>query len=141
MGALNERRGHRLSFVLDSTVIIDFVVGYEPGLAVVDRLFAQSRPLYVDSVVTCECLSKGDPEQVRVARNLLRALEYVTLAPDDAVWAGDARRELIKEGRRGPGTTDALIAALAHSLGATIVTRNARDFEAFDVPVLAYGEA
>jgi predicted nucleic acid-binding protein len=33
-----------------------------------------------------------------------------------------------------------LIAAVAHSLGATVVTRNARDFEAFDVPVLGYGD-
>lgn len=128
-----------MSYVLDSTVIIDFVTGYEPGLEMVDRLFAQSRPLYVDTVVTCECLSKGTGDEVRVARNLLRALEYVTLAPDDAVWAGDTRRNLIESGRRKPATTDALIAALAHSLDATVVTRNARDFEAFEVPVLGYG--
>jgi predicted nucleic acid-binding protein len=64
----------------------------------------------------------------------------VALSPDDAAWAGDARRELIKEGRRKPSTADALIAALAHSLGATVVTRNTRDFEAFDIPVLGYGE-
>jgi predicted nucleic acid-binding protein len=39
-----------------------------------------------------------------------------------------------------PSTTNALVAALAHSLGATVVTRNARDFEALDVPVIGYGE-
>jgi len=140
MGPVDARRGQRLSYVLDSTVIIDFVLGFEPGLAVVEQLFAQPQDLYVGEVVTCECLSKGAPEDVRVARNLLRALEYVTLSPDDAAWAGDKRRQAITAGRRTPSTTDALVAALAHSLGATVVTRNVRDFEAFDVPVLGYGD-
>jgi predicted nucleic acid-binding protein len=42
----------------------------------------------------------------------------------------------------GERTEDAVqIAAVAHSLGATVVTRNAKDFEAFDVAVLGYGDA
>jgi predicted nucleic acid-binding protein len=129
-----------VSFVLDSTVIIDFVIGYPPGAQIVEQLFAQHEPLYVCDVVTCESLSKGAADEVRVARNLLRALEYVALAPDDAQWAGDRRRTDIDSGRRKPSTTDALIAAVAHSLGATVVTRNARDFEGFDIPVLGYGK-
>ena len=70
--------------------------------------------------------------------SLLDALEYVALAPSHSQWAGNQRRRLRSSGRRAPSTTDALIAALAHSLGATVVTRNAKDFEAFDVPVLGY---
>jgi len=127
-----------VSYVLDSTVIIDYVIGFQAGQEMVDRLFAQSEDLYVCDIVTCETLSKGTPEDLRVARSLLDALEYVALAPDGAAWAGDRRRERIESGRRKPSTTDALIAALAHSLGATVVTRNAADFAAFDVPVLGY---
>lgn len=70
---------------------------------------------------------------------LLSALEFVALPPEGAAWAGDARRRRIEAGRTKPGTADALIAAVAHALGATVVTRNAKDFEAFDVPVLGYG--
>ena len=70
---------------------------------------------------------------------MLQALDFVALSPAGAQWAGDRRRERIQAGRSKPSTTDALIAALAHSLGATVVTRNAKDFEAFDVPVLGYG--
>ena len=73
-------------------------------------------------------------------QRLLDALEYVALAPEGARWAGKQRRERRVSGRRAPSTTDALIAALAHSLGATVVTRNAQDFAAFDVQVLGYGE-
>lgn len=129
-----------MSYVLDSTVIIDYVIGYQPGEAVVERLFAETSELYTCDVVTCEVLSKGTLDDLSVARSLLQALEYVALAPDGAEWAGDKRRQLMTSGRRKPSTTDALIAALAHSLGATVVTRNARDFAAFDVPVLGYDQ-
>jgi predicted nucleic acid-binding protein len=129
-----------MSYVLDSTVIIDYCLGYKPGEEMVERLFAQPGDLYVCDVVTCEALSKGRPEEVRLARSILQALEYVALAPDGAQWAGDTRRAAIESGTRKPSTTDALIAALARSLGATVVTRNAKDFAAFDVPVLGYGE-
>jgi len=127
-------------YVLDSTVIIDYVVGYHPGEEIVERLFAQSNELYVCDVVTCESLSKGDSEHLAGARSLLRALEYVAVAPEGAAWAGEARRTRIAAGRAKPSTGDALIAALANSLGATVVTRNAKDFEALDVPVLSYGQ-
>lgn len=129
-----------MSYVLDSTVIIDYVIGYPPGEEIIERLFGQPQELYVCDVVTCESLSKGRAEELGVARSLLGALEYVALDPAGARWAADQRRTRLEAGRRAPSTTDALIAALAHRLGATVVTRNAKDFEAFDVPVLGYGE-
>jgi len=55
--------------------------------------------------------------------------------PHVRVLAAVALEEL-----ENPKAVDALIAALAHSLGATVVTRNARDFAAFDIPVLGYGD-
>jgi predicted nucleic acid-binding protein len=128
-----------VSYVLDTTVVIDHVAGYLPAVELLDRLFAQTANLYTCDIVTCEALSKGDDEALVVKRTLLDALEYVALAPDGARWAGEQRRTRLRVGRRASSTTDALIAALAHSLGATIVTRNAKDFEAFDVPVLGYG--
>lgn len=129
-----------MSYILDSTLIIDYAIGYQPGEELLDRLFAQSGELYVCDVITCESLSKGRPEELRLARSLLDALEFVALSPDGARWAGDRRRERIEAGRGKPSTADALIAALAKSLGATVVTRNAKDFAAFDVPVLGYGQ-
>lgn len=127
-------------YILDSTVIIDYCIGFKPGEDMVEQLFAQPQSLYACDVVTCEALSKGKDAEVRLARSLLDALEYVSLAPEDAAWAGDRRRERIEAGQRKPSTTDALIAALAHTLGATVVTRNAKDFAGFDVPVLGYGD-
>jgi predicted nucleic acid-binding protein len=128
-----------VSYVLDSTVIIDYVIGYPPGEEMIERLFAQPQDLYICDVVTCESLSKGRPEEVRLTRAMLDALEFIALSPDGARWAGETRRERTELGFREPSTADALIAALARSLDATLVTRNAKDFAAFNVPVLDYG--
>jgi predicted nucleic acid-binding protein len=128
-------------YVLDTTVVIDHVYGYTPAGDLLDRLFAETSDMYTCAVVTCEALSKGDDRDLATKRALLDALEYVELSPADARWAGGQRHGHAQTTRRVPSTTDALIAALAHSLGATVVTRDAKDFAAFDVPVLGYGQA
>jgi predicted nucleic acid-binding protein len=128
-------------YLLDTTVLIDHSHGIPSGMTLVRQLFEETSELYTCEVVTCEALSGGGPDELAAVRALLLALEYVALDPDGAAWAGEQRRQLREAGRRAPGTTDALIAALAHRLGATVVTRNAKDYEAFDVPVLGYGDS
>jgi predicted nucleic acid-binding protein len=127
-------------YLLDTTLIVDFAHGNDVGRRTVRRLFEETSDLYTCDVVTCEALSRGDTDELAAVLALLQALEFVALSPDGAAWAGHRRREMIVSGRRKPSTTDSLIAALAQSLGATVVTRNAKDFAAFDVPVLGYGE-
>lgn len=69
---------------------------------------------------------------------LIDALEYIAVDPEGARWAGGQRHARRLAGRRAP-LADALIAATAWRMGATIVTRNRADFEPFGVPVLGYG--
>lgn len=128
-----------MRYLLDSTVLIDYSHDHPHGEAIMERVFEESSELYTCDVVSCESLSVGSAEQRDAIRSALDALEYVALDPDGARWAGDQRRSRIAEGRHKPSVGDALIAGLAWRLGATVVTRNARDFEAFDVPVLGYG--
>ena len=52
-------------------------------------------------------------------------------------FAADVRRARERTSRRHLG--DAIIAGVAWSLEATVVTRNPRDFEGYGVPVLTYG--
>jgi predicted nucleic acid-binding protein len=127
-----------VSYLLDSTVLIDHGNGFAPGIELVTHLFGQAATLYTCDVVTCEVLSRGGPDAVASMLSLLDALEYVALDPDGARWAGTARRE----GRARSGArslADALLGAVAWRLGATIVTRNPRDFERMGIPVLRYG--
>ena len=126
--------------MLDTTVVIDHIEDYRPASLVLAQVFEETGLIYTCDVVTCEALSGGDDDVIAARIRLLDALEYVAVGPDGARWAGSQRRENRAAGRRAPGTTDALIAALAKSLDATVVTRNVKDFAAFDVPVLGYGE-
>jgi predicted nucleic acid-binding protein len=126
-----------MNYLLDTTLLLDFVHGRNGAIELVDRLFAEGDALYTCDVVTCEAMSGGGHLERRVIRGVLDALEYVAIAPDGAHWAGGARRR----GRSAPGArslADALIAATAWSLGATIVTRNSRDFVRLGVKVLPY---
>ncbi|MCY7418298.1 MAG: PIN domain-containing protein [Chloroflexi bacterium] len=127
-----------MSYLLDSTLIIDCSMGDREGVALLRRLFEATSELFTCEVVTCETLSGGTPEGRESVRAALDALEYVAVDLEAARWAADRRAE------RPAGTSrrhlgDALIAGLAWRLGATVVTRNARDFEAYGVAVLGYG--
>ena len=126
-----------MKYLLDTTVLLDFAHDREGAVELVDRLFADAETLYTCDVVTCEALSGGDGLERRVIRGVLDALEYVALAPDSARWAAEVRRT----GRPAPGArslADALIAATAWSLAATLVTRNPRDFERLGIRVMRY---
>jgi predicted nucleic acid-binding protein len=127
-----------VSYLLDTTVVIDHVRGYPPGVELVEWLFSVPGDLYTCDVVSCEALSRGDAEEQEAVRRFLDALEFVAVDPDAARWAGHQRRELLEREARKPAVGDALIAGLAWRLGATVVTRNSRDFEPFGVPVLGY---
>jgi predicted nucleic acid-binding protein len=128
-----------VNYVLDSTVLIDHARAFQPGVEILRWLFEGASVLYTCDVVACEVLSRGDTFEQQAAQTLLDALEYVALDPDGARWAGDRRRERIEAGSGKPSVGDALIAAVAWRLEATVVTRNARDFEPFGIPVLEYG--
>jgi predicted nucleic acid-binding protein len=126
-----------VKYLLDTTVLLDFAHGREGASELMNRLFADAEILYTCDVVTCEALSGGDDLERSVIGGVLDALEYVALEPDAARWAAAARRA----GRSSPGArslADALIAATAWSLTATVVTRNPRDFERLGIPVLRY---
>jgi predicted nucleic acid-binding protein len=124
-------------YLLDSTLLIDHANGDGPANELLHRLYEEGHELYTCDVVTCEVLSRGTDEDLRHLRTLLDALEYVATSPDAARWAGDSRRQRNQAGQRR-SLADALIAGVATSISATIVTRNRPDFERQDVPVLTY---
>ncbi|OGO59411.1 MAG: hypothetical protein A2V85_08815 [Chloroflexi bacterium RBG_16_72_14] len=127
-----------MRFLLDTTLLIDHALDRYGAPAVVERLFSEANDLYTCDAVVAEALSRGTDEDIAAIEVLVRALEYVATSPDAARWAGASRRRLAHTSRRQLG--DAIVAAVAVDLGATVVTRNPRGFEAQGVPVLAYGQ-
>jgi predicted nucleic acid-binding protein len=127
----------QMRLLLDTTLLIDLSHGLSGAPEVVERLFSEPNDLYTCDVVVAEALARGTEEEQQVLRALIRALEYVSTSRDAAAWAAESRRTGRAVGPRSLG--DAIIAAVAWSLEAAVVTRNPRDFEAQGVPVIAYG--
>ncbi len=126
-----------MRYLLDTTLLIDHAVGDAAAIELLGRLFEEGHELYTCDVVTCEALSRGEPEDLRHISNLLDALEYVSTTPPAARRAAAARYERQSAGgKRALG--DALIAGVAVELNAVIVTRNRRDFERPEIRTLAY---
>jgi predicted nucleic acid-binding protein len=124
-------------YLLDSTVLIDHANRDAEAARLLRRLVEEGHHLYTCDVVTCESLSKGEPEDLRHLEALLDALEYVATTPTASRWAGASRRERrATGGRRALG--DALIAGIAHDLDAIVVTRNIDDYARQGVRTLAY---
>ncbi|HEX5039890.1 MAG TPA: type II toxin-antitoxin system VapC family toxin [Candidatus Limnocylindria bacterium] len=126
-----------MRYLLDTTLIIDHAHGYEPAMRLLQGLYEEGAELFTCDVVVCEALSGGTDEHREVIGRLLAPLDYVATDPDSARAAGEARRRRHAEGGR-LGLGDALIAAVAKGLEATIVTRNRPDFARQGATVLAY---
>jgi predicted nucleic acid-binding protein len=124
-------------YLLDSTLLIDHANGDARASALLARLFEEAHELYTCDVVTCEVLSLGTDAEARHLATLLDALEYVATSPDAARWAGESRRRRHRAGGKR-SLADALIGGVAHTLGATVVTRNRPDFARQGVGVLTY---
>lgn len=125
-----------MRYLLDTTVLIDYVRGKPSAVELVLSLFSEPNDLYVCDAIVMESLSKGQDDEIVMLDALLQPLEYVSTSPDAARWAGASRRALGHSSPRRLG--DAIIAGVAWSLQATVVTRNRKDFEIQGVPVLAY---
>ena len=127
-----------MRYLLDTTVLIDHALSRFGADQLLLDLFGETGDVYTCDAAIVEALSSGSPEELRVIERLVQALEYASTSPDAAVWAAGFRR---RQGRTSRGHLgDAIIAGVAWSLGATIVTRNPRDFEGQGVPVLTYGQ-
>lgn len=126
-----------MRYLLDSTLLIDQANRDPAATALMFRLFEEGHELYTCDVVTCEALSRGEPDDLRQITVLLDALEYVSTSPAAARRAGAARRERNDAGgKRALG--DALIAGIAIDLDAIVVTRNRKDFVRQGIRTLDY---
>ncbi len=126
-----------MRYLLDTTLIVDHAHGHEPAMQLLHRLYEEGAELFVCDVVFCEALSGGSDEHRAVVSRLLEPLDYVATDPSAARRAGDARLERHRSGGK-LGLGDALIAAVAAGLDATVVTRNRPDFERQGASVLTY---
>lgn len=124
-----------MRYLLDTSFLIDHWHGAAGGRLA--ALHASANRLYVTEIVVCELLSGLRRDDFERGLRLLRPFEFVQPGPDAAALAGQWRSAAHVAGRR-LSLADALIAAAAHTLNATLLTRNLRDFALTPVTVESY---
>lgn len=126
-----------MRYLLDSTFAIDFLRARPQAVERMWRLVAAGDDPYITDVVLCEVATGIRPVELDALDTFVNGVEFVQPGPDVArragLWRGDAQRR-----GRTLSVPDALIAATAGALGASILTRNLRDFALTPVPVETY---
>jgi len=126
-----------MRLVLDSTFVIDHLRGEAGAVDRLRRMFEDGDEPIVTEIVVCEVragLLPGDEPHLTA---LLEPLEFVQPGRETAMLAGRMRADLLRRGRT-LALGNALIAASAHHLGATVITRNVRDFTQTPIPIESY---
>lgn len=123
-------------YLLDTTVLIDLSKGVTPVRPRLDAMVDAGHHLGICAVNVVEFLT-GVPTTDRAAWELwLSSFRYWDITWECSVLAGAYRRSFRSQGR-AIGTADALIAAVAVTLDATVVTDHAKEFPMPEAKVIS----
>ena len=126
-----------MRYVLDTSFLIDYMRGDPPTVARFARMFEDGDALFVNEVAVCELASGVAPDAEGAMAALLEPLEFIQPGPEAAITAGQWRQAARRRGAM-LSVPDALIAAAADAMDATVLTRNPRDFALTPARVEAY---
>ena len=126
-------------YLLDTTCLIGLARDSQPTGTALQQLIAAGHALTTSTVNAAEFYTGAPRGRHQYVDALLESLPCAPVLFDDGVSAGDLRRT---ERQRGRTLTlpDALIAAVALRLDATIITENAKDFRLDGVRAVSLAE-
>ena len=126
-----------MRLVLDSSFVIDHLRGEPAAVRRLRDAFEDGDDPIVTEIVVCEVRAGLRADDEKHFEAFLEPIEFVQPGVETAMTAGRWRDEL-RRGGRTLSLGDALIGASAEALGATVLTRNARDFALMPVAVEVY---
>jgi predicted nucleic acid-binding protein len=81
-----------MTYLVDTTVVIDHATGRYGASELLLRLFEETGEIHDCDAVVAEALTGGADSERAAVEQLIEALEYVTTSPDAARRAGAAGR-------------------------------------------------
>jgi len=130
------QRGLVALYLLDTDVLIDVTKGREPATSWVANLMAPGCVLCSCAVTIAEYYSGEAKGSYPDRDEFVGTLAYLDAPSEAAEAAGEYRRSFARRGIQ-LSTQDVLVAAIARHHGATVVSRNAKDFPMDDVRVVS----
>ena len=122
-------------YILDTTVLVDFLNGRREAVDLVDSLAHQGNQLGVCCVSVAELYAGTHQESRAAADRLIDAMNYHDVSLAAAKEAGRYRYEFARRGT-SLSTADTLIAATAIAEDAILITSNVKDFPMEEIELL-----
>jgi tRNA(fMet)-specific endonuclease VapC len=116
-----------MNYLLDTTVLIDYLRGRWPVVARLQELSAEGHMLLICAVNVAEVYSFVRPREEEATAEFLAGLTYVGIEREAGEMAGRWRMSLARQGV-ALHVPDALIGAVTRQEGAVLLTHNVRDF-------------
>ena len=125
------------NYLLDTTVLVDFLNGRREIVDMVNSLSGQQDRLGVCCVSVAELYAGTDQGSRPAVDRLISVLEFYDVSLAAAKEAGRYRYEFARKGI-ALSTADTLIAATAIDQDATLITANTKDFPMEEIEVLEH---
>jgi predicted nucleic acid-binding protein len=122
-------------YLLDTTALIDFSKGKEPAFSLIHRFIEHGDEVGVSPINVTEFYAGLAPAQREVWDAFFEPLLLWPISLAAAKQAGRFRYDFARRGIT-LSTTDALVAAVAREVGATLVTSNVKDYPMDEVSLL-----
>lgn len=126
--------------ILDTSVLIDHLRGYQPASVFLNTLFSSGRVVYVSILSEMELFAGKGMEKAGTEEAVKRLLDLFVILPLNSMIARQAGILLRQYRHQGLTPIDALIASTALLNKTTLVTRNVKHFRmvagllVFDLP-------
>jgi hypothetical protein len=124
-------------YLLDTSTLIDVAQGIEPVRSRVKGLIVAGEEVGLCAVGVAEFAAGLAPHERGTWPRFFTHLRYWSVTREAAARAGYYRYDFARQGRT-ISTTDALIAAIARSWQATVVTSNLPHFPMADIRVVSF---
>lgn len=122
-------------YLADTDVLIDYSREQEPATSLLLVILASRDDVGICAVQLAEIYAGQERGERPAFDAFLDSLPCWEITPAVGLLAGDYRRTFAREGR-AINTPDAINAAVAFRMAATVVTRNVKDYPMAEVEVL-----
>ncbi|MGI8563035.1 MAG: type II toxin-antitoxin system VapC family toxin [Candidatus Dormibacter sp.] len=113
--------------ILDTSVAIDHLRGFQPAVSLLKRLIAEAQPVLGNEVVRFELLAGARDDELEALEQFCSAIVWIPVSEGIARTAGELARQH-RGAFSGIDAADYLIAATALVLDARLLTTNVRHF-------------
>lgn len=116
-----------MKYAIDTTVLVDYLRGYEPAVRLLERLTGEDAELVSSYAMRAEVLAGMRRGEEHLTEDLLSLVAWESFARDECDAVGALGRRHLSA-NPGIDTPDLMLAEVTVRLGAEVLTTNVKHF-------------